>query len=169
MSLIKLSLGGDGKTENPFLQCIVLKNFCRAKCPSATRTMQSFHPTKVGQSAPQPRALLIYVSLPANFCDYKLRQRSLKNDRPLHGALFFCAAATKTTIFSWSTKIWGKQQRLSPGTGIKRPVKRVKRPMLVPAGKFGGSAGILERFRARRELCAAALSLVFINVSWTKI
>ncbi len=99
MSLTKLSLGGDGKTANPFLQCIVLKSFCRAKCRCATRTSHSIQRKSVRARPNHAATLLIYVSLPAHFCHYNLRQRSIKNDQPLHMIIFFCAAATKTTLF----------------------------------------------------------------------
>ncbi len=47
------------------------------------------------------------------------------------------------------------------GTGSAK-IRPVKRPMVVSAGD---SAGIPDRFRARRELYAAALILVFVNFS----
>ncbi len=103
MWLIKLSLGWDGKTENPFLQCIALQSFCRAKRPCATRTSHSIQRKSVRASPNHAATLLIYVSLPAHFCHYNLMQRSLKNDQTFHMILSFSvqvlAYCTKTTLF----------------------------------------------------------------------
>ncbi len=56
--------------------------------------------------------------------------------------LFFCAGATKNTLFFVVHKNkGGKRQILSPGPGIKRPVKRVKRPHLAANAEFAAVLG----------------------------